>query len=89
MIGQLRVCLQNRPRGCILRVAVGVNWGKFSQAVHLGWTARGVSGNVPNLITLLWDMDSRGPVVGFDRAVGFRVERKRSLMIAVGGKIEV
>ena len=62
----------------------GVDWGKFSQAVNLGWTARGVSGNVPNLITLLWDLGSRGPVVGFDRAVGFRVERKRSLIIAVG-----
>ena len=50
---------------------------------------RGVSGNVPNLITLLWDLGSRGPVAGFDRAVGFRVERKRSLIIAVGGKREV
>ena len=66
-----------------------MDWGKFSQAVHLSWTARGVSGNVPNLSTFLWDLGSRGPVVGFDRAVGLRVERKKSLIIAVGGKMEV
>ena len=40
-------------------------------------------------ISFLWDLGSRGPVVGFDRAVGLRVERKTSLIIAVGGKMEV
>ena len=42
--------LSSEPSSSVfLSVAVGVYWGKFSQAVHLGWTAKCASGNVPNL----------------------------------------